>query len=251
MWDWVGGRTSELSAVGLLPAALQGFDVDSLLAGARACDEVTRQNSVRKNAAALLALAWFHEGDGKGEKNMVVIPYKDRLELLARYLQQLIMESLGKQRDSAGTVVNPGLSVFGNKWSTYQHYYIQQLRYVLSDFFVTFVEVLADQENVVFVESDVTSGDYLHGFFLGTRQAIANGERTSVTITIQKVSAFSVGVLITLFERAVGLYASLISINAYHQPGVEAGKRAAAAVNRTARSRPESSRQPLKSVNCV
>jgi glucose-6-phosphate isomerase len=76
----------------------------------------------------------------------------------------------------------------------------------------------------------VTSGDYLHGFFLGTRQAIADGERTSVTITIQKVSAFSVGVLIALFERAVGLYASLISINACDQPGVETGKRAAAAV---------------------
>ena len=44
MWDWVGGRTSELSAVGLLPAALQGFDVDSILAGAKACDDITRRN---------------------------------------------------------------------------------------------------------------------------------------------------------------------------------------------------------------
>src|ERR1041385_7570374 len=96
MWDWVGGRTSELSAVGLLPAALQGLDVDQMLAGAKACDEVTRQPSAKSNPAAQLALAWFYAGNGKGEKDMVVLPYKDRLELFSKYLQQLVMESLGK-----------------------------------------------------------------------------------------------------------------------------------------------------------
>jgi glucose-6-phosphate isomerase len=68
MWDWVGGRTSELSAVGLLPAALQGFDIDALLAGAKACDEVTRSKFTQKNPAALLALAWYQAGNGRGEK---------------------------------------------------------------------------------------------------------------------------------------------------------------------------------------
>ena len=97
MWDWVGGRTSELSAVGLLPAALQGLDIGSMLAGAKACDEVTRSRETRINPAAQLALAWFYTGNGKGEKNMIVLPYKDRLELFSKYLQQLIMESLGKQ----------------------------------------------------------------------------------------------------------------------------------------------------------
>src|SRR5258708_37955023 len=60
MWDWVGGRTSELSAVGLLPAALQGLDIDSMLAGARACDDVTRIPHFRGNPAAQLALMWFY-----------------------------------------------------------------------------------------------------------------------------------------------------------------------------------------------
>src|SRR5262249_30254790 len=78
MWDWVGGRTSELSAVGLLPAALQGLDVDAMLAGARACDEVTRRPSTRHNPAALLALMWYHAGGGRGRKDMVVLPYRDR-----------------------------------------------------------------------------------------------------------------------------------------------------------------------------
>ena len=98
----------------------------------------------------------------------------------------------------------------------------------LNDFFVTFIEVLNDGQNSDFmVENNVTAGDFLHGFYLGTREALAEKNRESLTITVTEVSANSVGRLIALFERAVGLYASLININAYHQPGVEAGKKAA------------------------
>ena len=231
MWDWVGGRTSELSAVGLLPAALQGFDIDSLLAGAKACDEVTRSNNVNSNPSARLALAWFHSGNGKGMKNMVIIPYKDRLELFSKYLQQLIMESLGKERDLDGKIVNQGISVFGNKGSTDQHSYVQQLRDGIDNSFVTFMEVLLDRRgSSLEVEPGITSGDFLGGFLLGTREALFEKGRESVTITINEVTPFMVGVLIALFERTVGLYASLININAYNQPGVEAGKKAASTV---------------------
>jgi glucose-6-phosphate isomerase len=231
MWDWVGGRTSELSAVGLLPAALQGFDIDSLLAGAKACDDLSRAHNVNLNPAAQLALAWHFGGNGKGERQMVVLPYKDRLELASKYLQQLIMESLGKEKDLAGNTVHQGLSVFGNKGSTDQHAYIQQLRDGINNFFVVFVEVLKDRDQpAIEVEPKVTSGDFLSGFYLGTRQALFENGRGSVTLTISSVSPFSIGVLIALFERAVGLYASLINVNAYHQPGVEAGKKAASAV---------------------
>ena len=76
----------------------------------------------------------------------------------------------------------------------------------------------------------MTSGDYLAGFYLGTREALYEKGRESITITIEEVTPFSVGMLIALFERAVGFYASLVNINAYHQPGVEAGKKAAGAV---------------------
>ena len=231
MWDWVGGRTSALSAVGLLPAALQGLDVDALLAGARACDEVTRVADTARNPAALLAAMWFHAGDGRGAKDMVVLPYKDRLELFSKYLQQLVMESLGKELDRDGKLVNQGLAVYGNKGSTDQHAYVQQLRDGLNNFFVTFIEVLRDRQTAsLLVEPGVTAGDYLAGFFLGTRTALYESRRESITLTINEVSPFSVGVLIALFERAVGLYASLVNINAYHQPGVEAGKKAATAV---------------------
>ena len=231
MWDWVGGRTSELCAVGLLPAALQGIDIDGMLAGAAACDGLTRSEVTTENPAALLALMWHYAGNGRGSKDMVVLPYKDRLELFSKYLQQLVMESLGKELDLNGNVVNQGLAVYGNKGSTDQHAYVQQLREGVLNFFVTFIEVLRDRSgDSVDVEPGVTSGDYLTGFYLGTREALSEKDRESISITIQEVSPFSVGVLIALFERAVGLYASLVGINAYHQPGVEAGKKAAGSV---------------------
>jgi glucose-6-phosphate isomerase len=231
MWDWVGGRTSETSAVGLLPAALQGLDIDDFLAGARECDVLTRLHDIALNPAARMALMWYYAEEGRGAKDMVVLPYKDRLELFSRYLQQLIMESIGKEKDLNGKVVHQGMSVYGNKGSTDQHAYVQQLREGVSNFFVTFIRVLKDRAgDPYFVEPGVTSGDYLDGFYQGTRQALYENGRESMTITIDSVSAKTVGVLIALFERAVGFYASLVNINAYNQPGVEAGKKAAGAV---------------------
>lgn len=232
MWDWVGGRTSETAAVGLLPAALQGLDVDELLHGAKQMDGLTRISDFRKNPAAMLALAWHHLTDGKGSKDMVILPYKDRLELFAKYLQQLIMESLGKEKDLQGKVVHQGISVYGNKGSTDQHAYVQQLREGVPNFFATFIEVLKhrDTQSVSVDDEGMTSGDYLHGFFLGTRDALYEKGRKSITLTIREITPSAIGGLIALFERAVGLYASLVGINAYHQPGVEAGKKAASAI---------------------
>jgi len=232
MWDWVGGRTSELSAVGLLPAALQGIDVQALLDGAAAMDDVTRFPNTAQNPAALLALMWYFATDGRGAKDMVVLPYKDRLLLFSRYLQQLVMESLGKEKDLEGRVVNQGIAVYGNKGSTDQHAYVQQLREGVNNFFVTFIEVLKDRDarTSLEVEPGITAGDYLQGFYLGTRDALSEKNRHSITLTIPDVSPRSLGTLIALYERVVGFYASLIGINAYHQPGVEAGKKAAGGV---------------------
>jgi len=173
---------------------------------------------------------WFVATDGKGKKDLVVLPYKDRLLLFSRYLQQLVMESLGKQLDLNGKRVEQGIAVYGNKGSTDQHAFVQQLRDGVNNFFVTFVRVLESGGSPVEVEPGVTAGDYLHGFLVGTREALYANDRQSMTITIRRVDARTIGALIALFERAVGLYASLIHINAYHQPGVEAGKKAAAAV---------------------
>ncbi|XP_074567498.1 glucose-6-phosphate isomerase 1, chloroplastic-like isoform X2 [Curcuma longa] len=229
MFDWVGGRTSEMSAVGLLAAALQGIDIKEMLVGASLMDEATRSPVVKNNPAALLALCWYWASDGVGSKDMVVLPYKDSLLLFSRYLQQLVMESLGKEFDLNGNRVNQGLSVYGNKGSTDQHAYIQQLREGVHNFFVTFIEVLRDRPpgHDWELEPGVTCGDYLFGMLQGTRSALYANDRESITVTVQEVTPRSVGALIALYERAVGIYAHLVNINAYHQP---AGKKAASEV---------------------
>jgi glucose-6-phosphate isomerase len=102
----------------------------------------------------------------------------------------------------------------------------------VNNFFVTFIEVLKDRAagSSLEVEPGVTSGDFLQGFLLGTRDALTEKHRHSITITVNEVSPKTIGMLIALYERTVGLYASLVGINAYHQPGVEAGKKAAGGV---------------------
>ncbi|WP_145446052.1 glucose-6-phosphate isomerase [Mucisphaera calidilacus] len=235
MWDWVGGRTSLMSAVGLVPMALQGINVRLLLEGAALMDEATREPDVKKNPAARLALMWHFATGGKGERQMVMLPYKDRLVLLSKYLQQLVMESLGKAQTLEGDSTKQGITVFGNKGSTDQHAYVQQLRDGLDDFFATFVVVMQEyatpgKRSEVEVEPGITAGDYLRGFYMGTRTALYESGRPSMTILLDKLDAKSLGGLLALYERAVGYYATLVNINAYHQPGVEAGKKAAGVV---------------------
>jgi glucose-6-phosphate isomerase len=229
MFDWVGGRTSVTSAVGLLPGVLVGADIRSFLDGAAAMDACTRRDGLEANPAALLAAAWYVAGDGKGKRDMVVLPYRDRLELFSRYLQQLVMESLGKALDRNGQVVHQGIAVYGNKGSTDQHAYVQQLRDGVDNFFVTFIEVLEDPIDVPAVHGE-NPADFLDGFLQGTRTALMESGRQSLAITFRQLNARTLGALIALFERAVGLYGELVNINAYHQPGVEAGKKAAAGI---------------------
>lgn len=231
MSDWIGGRTSIMSAVGLLPSALLGLDIDAFLAGAAAMDEKTRVDDVASNASMQLALMWYHAGDGQGKKDMVILPYNDRLDLMSKYLQQLVMESIGKALDLDGRQVNQGLAVYGNKGSTDQHAYVQQLRDGLPNFFATFIEVRRSRKGMsMFVDDEgATTGDYLQGFLRGTRNALYGNGRQSITISLDELTPFSLGLLIGLYERAVSFYASLVNVNAYHQPGVEAGKKAAGA----------------------
>jgi glucose-6-phosphate isomerase len=235
LWDWVGGRTSVTSAAGLLPAALQGVDVRSFLAGAAAMDQATATRTITANPAALLALAWHWLGNGRGDRRMVVLPYRDRLALFPRHVQQLVMESLGKRCDRSGTIVHQGLTVLGHKGSSDQHSYVQQLRDGTPDSFVTFIAVLAGERRLerVELEDGVELDDYLFGSHEATRNALFECGRDSITITLRDLWPGSLGALIALYERAVGIYAELIDVNAYDQPGVD--KDAAAGVVRLQR----------------
>jgi glucose-6-phosphate isomerase len=183
-------------------------------------DEATRCPDVRRNPAALMAAAWYAAGEGKGKRDMVVLPYRDRLEVFSRYLQQLVMESLGKRLDRDGKEVHQGIAVYGNKGSTDQHAYVQQLRDGIDNFFVTFIEVLRDVDDIPSIEGE-RPGDFLDGFLQGTRSALTEGGRQSLSISMRRFDARRLGALIALFERAVGFYGELVNVNAYHQPGVE------------------------------
>jgi len=220
MWDWVGGRTSVTSAVGLVPMLLAGQDAEAFLSGAAAMDAATRGRD--NNPALVLAMTWWIQAKERKRPTMVTLPYNDRLSLLAQYLQQLVMESLGKAGD--------GLAVYGNKGSTDQHAYVQQLRDGRPDFFAAFIEVLDNRGSQLEVQAGATAGDFLSGFLAGTRKALSEAGRDSVTISIARVDEYHLGAIVALFERAVGFYATFIGINAYHQPGVEAGKKAAGAI---------------------
>ena len=226
MAESIGGRTSETAIVGHVPAALTGIDFRRFLAGACAMDEWTRCADYRNNPALFLAAMWFLAGNGRGDRNMVIVPYSDRLVLLSRYLQQLVMESLGKERDLDGKVVHQGLNVFGNKGGTDAHAFIQQLNDGRDDFFATFIEVLRDARRVEIADG-VTMGDYLHGFFEGLSAALRGKGRQVITIRIPELDVFSLGQIIALYERTVAVYAEFIHINAFHQPGVQAYKLAA------------------------
>jgi glucose-6-phosphate isomerase len=177
----------------------------------------------------MMSAMWYIAGGGKGDRNMVIVPYSDRLILLSRYLQQLVMESLGKELDLDGNVVHQGLNVFGNKGGTDAHAFIQQLNDGRDDFFITFIEVLKDSTPAP-VSDGVDMGDYLHGFLTGLSNARRGRGRNVIEMRIPEVNAFCLGMIIALYERAVAAYAELIHINAFHQPGVQAYKLASKGV---------------------
>lgn len=229
MAESIGGRTSETSVVGHLPAALTGINFGEFLTGACKMDAWTREECITANPAYLLASMWYLGGSGRGDRNMVIVPYSDRLILLSRYMQQLVMESLGKEFDLEGNVVNQGLNVFGNKGGTDAHAFIQQLNDGRDDFFVTFIEILKDSANLPMNET-MAMGDYLHGFLEGLSAALSSKGRQVMRITIDELTPATLGMLIALYERAVATYAEFININAFHQPGVQAYKSAAKSV---------------------
>ena len=165
MWDWVGGRTTELSR--RRPAARRPAGHRHRRPARRRRARWTRSPAAatpRTTPPRCSRSCGIRPPAARGSKDMVVLPYKDRLLLFSRYLQQLVMESLGKEHDLAGNVVNQGIAVYGNKGSTDQHAYVQQLREGVNNFFVTFIEVLQDrapERVLVEVEPGVTTGDYL------------------------------------------------------------------------------------------
>ena len=226
IWEWVGGRTSIFSSVGLLPLMLLGGDHRAFLEGAKLVDTWTYQSPLEENPALTLAASLSDSVDC-GWPNLAILPYNDRLELLGRYLQQLIMESIGKEVAIDGESDGKGLTVYGNKGTTDQHAFVQQLREGSDDAVVGFVEVLCDDVTNFHSQLSVDTSDSLSAFLAGTRKALMDVDRYCFTLTLERLDEASLGGLIAFWERVVGFLGALWELNPYDQPGVEAGKIAA------------------------
>ena len=232
----VGGRFSQLSPVGLLPAAICGIDIEELLAGAAYMDELCNVDDVWKNPAYAYA-ALNYAALSKGANICVMMPYADRLKFISDWYVQLWAESLGKRVDNEGNVVNIGPTPIKALGATDQHAQVQLFVEGPFDKLVVFIgvdefhddieipRIFAEMPNIGFL------GGHSHGSLLKAEQmatefALMKNGKMNMTITLPKVTPHTLGQLLYFFEVATGFMGELMNINAFDQPGVEEGKNA-------------------------
>lgn len=217
-----GGRTSVWSAIGAVPCAFAGVDFGQFLRGASHMDELTRCSSAENNPALILSLCI---DSVRPRKNMIYLCYHDALSEYAHYLQQLYMESLGKEHPSP-----QGQTVFGGVGTGEQHAFMQQVQKGVHDAFVRFLHVRGRQHDFP-NEKAGSMGRQLLSFVRGTQNALQQNGRQFLSESIARCDEFNLGMCIALEERVVSFLAAFWKINAYDQPGVEDGKKAADQMN--------------------
>ncbi len=233
----VGGRFSVLSAVSLVPAALTGIDVVGLLAGARDMAAWIESSQAWENPACTFAGVQYLQDTGLGRYVSVMMPYSARLRDVADWYRQLWAESLGKEIDRQGHTVNVGPLPVKSLGVTDQHSQLQLYAEGPDDKIITFLGVGEFEETVTIPEPgpEADALGYLGGHTLaellwaeqkGTAWALAQRGRPSLTITLPRVDAFSVGALLYMLETATAIAGELYDIDAFDQPGVELSKQA-------------------------
>ncbi len=236
----VGGRFSVLSPVGIFPAVAAGVDVEALLAGAAAMDERSRAPDMWKNPA-LLQAAVLNALGGKGVNIHVMMPYSQALRDYADWYKQLLAESLGKRAARDGSVVHAGPTPAKALGVTDQHSQIQLYTEGPFDKLITIIQVekFAEAVPLPMVYEGVDGVSYLGGHTLaelmaaecaGTQVALEQGGRPFEVVTVPEVNAHVLGQLFMWAELAIAYGGELLDIDAFDQPGVEAGKRAAYAL---------------------
>lgn len=232
----VGGRFSVLSAVGLLSAAVSGIDAAELLAGARAMHEVSIAPDVSSNPALALALLHYLAYEKKGKPIAVMMPYCNALVGIADWFRQLWAESLGKRVDREGAVVNVGQTPVKALGATDQHSQIQLYMEGPCDKMVTFMGVREYGRDVTIPSPPVSDDafDYLSGRTMNdlieaemkaTALALAREGRPNMSIELSRVTPYTIGMLLYMFEMQTAFAAELLGIDAFDQPGVEQGKK--------------------------
>jgi glucose-6-phosphate isomerase len=239
--DGVGGRFSVLSEVGLVPAALVGMDIDALHAGAAAMDARCRERDLLKNPALLHAAIQFLLHSRRGLVMSVTFAYSHRLRDLADWYAQLLAESLGKKHARSGAAVHAGPTPIRAVGVTDQHSQVQLYAEGPFDKWFTLLAVDRPSVDVSIPQAyeDLEALAYLGGRSLGqlfeaeregTRIALTEAGRPNAMITLERVEAHAVGQLLYLLELSVALMGEHYDVDAFDQPGVEAGKIAAYAL---------------------
>jgi glucose-6-phosphate isomerase len=256
--DWVGGRYSVWSSVGLSCVIGLGPEAfDAFLAGGAAMDDHFRTAPLERNAPALLALSHVYNADGLGRRARAVVPYAQRLRLLPNFLQQLEMESNGKQVTADGRPVAHGTAtaVFGDAGSNVQHAFFQLMhqgtdvipldiiavRHASDGDPAAQAKLLANavaQAEALMVgrsEADVRAELAAKGVPAAQVETLAPqrtfpGDRPSAFILMDRLSPESLGALIALYEHKTFVEGVLWAINSFDQWGVELGKTLASRV---------------------
>lgn len=232
----VGGRFSVLTAVGLLPAALIGIDVDGLLRGARSMRDRFLSVNFKENLSFQLAAAQFLTLQ-KGKSQHVLFPYAQHLLRFGDWYCQLVAESLGKALNERGEEVHTGITPLTAVGVTDQHSRLQLYQEGPNDKLFLFVEVdelapsieiqvppEAQSHPAVSYLNGVTFDRFLHSALEGTRRSLTEHHRPNLTIHADTISAETIGELFVLFQGAVAFLGEFLGINAYNQPGVEQSK---------------------------
>lgn len=232
--EGVGGRFSVLSPVGLLPAAVLGINIKQLLLGASEMNEHCKENNLFDNPA--LALSGLHYlAMNKGKNICVMMPYADSLRFVSDWYAQLWAESIGKEFDRQGKLVNVGQTPVKALGVTDQHSQVQLYNEGPYDKLIAFLEVGKFRSNVEIPNGceEYPDVNFLCGHNLGklmnnelfaTRYNLTRRGRMNYTIELDEVNERNIGELIYLLQMQTAYMGELLNINAYNQPGVEGGK---------------------------
>jgi glucose-6-phosphate isomerase len=239
--EGVGGRFSVLSAVGLLPAAFCGIDIGELLAGARDMDERIANSTPSENPALILALSHYLLHTLKGKLIAAFMPYSDALRGVAQWFCQLWAESLGKKLSLDGKVINTGQTPVSAVGATDQHSQIQLFAEGPNDKLIVFVQVkkFSSEVQISRLFRDIAAFSYLGDSSInrlldaelrGTELSLTQAQRPNLRIVMPEISAHTVGQLFFMLEVQAACAGLMYNVNAFDQPGVEAGKIAAYAL---------------------
>lgn len=232
--DDVGGRFSVFSAVGLLPFALVGLDVDEMMNGIKDMDLALKNTDINENIAAQNALIHYLMDTLKGKNISVMMPYSSRLRYVSDWYVQLWAESLGKNVDNFGNNVNVGQTPVKAIGATDQHSQIQLYNEGPNDKIINFIRV-KEFDTVLDIPKifEYTGIGYLGGKTMNdlmnaeadsTRVSLSDYSRPTVTITLPKVNGYYLAQLLYMLEVQTAIAGALYNINAFNQPGVEQAK---------------------------